>query len=333
MENLPPPPQVLWGLINSNVVARCVQVVAEYGVADALADGSLTAAEIAANTGLNADALGRMLRLLTAHGVFSDAGGSYSNSPLSELLRSDHPQSMRSFAKMMNLPVFLDSFAGLTETAKTGKPVMSFAGFMEYFAANPEQSQTFNAAMADKSRAVIPAVLEAYNFSPFNVIADIGGGRGHLLRNILERTPSASGVLFDLPHVVAESQISDPADRLQLQPGDFFSDPLPAADAYLLMEVIHDWNDEDSIKILSAVRSSAPAGARLLIIEALVSEDAGPDLSKVLDIIMLTVTGGQERTPSQYDSLLSRSGFRLEKIVPTPSQYSIIEATAVERAI
>jgi hypothetical protein len=316
----------MWGLINSNVLARCVQVVSEYGVADAIGDGSRTAAEIAADTGMDEDALTRMLRLLTAHGVFEQEDGSYKNSPLSELLRSDHPQSMQSFARMMNLPVFLESFAGMTETAKTGKPVKTFAEFMEYFAANPAESSTFNAAMADKSRAVVPAVLEAYDFSPFDVIADIGGGRGHLIGGVLERTPNASGILFDLPHVVAETSGSD---RLQLQRGDFFSDTLPAADAYLLMEVIHDWNDEDSIQILSAVRKSAEEGARVLIVEAIVSEDPGPDFSKVLDIIMLAVTGGRERIPSEYEALLSKSGFRLEKIIPTQSQYSIIEASAV----
>ena len=319
---------MLWGMINSNVLARCVQVVAEYGVADALADRPMTAAELAAQAGMNADALRRMLRLLTAHEVFTQEGEHYSHTPMSELLRTDHPGSMRSFARMMNLPVFLESFAGLTETAKTGKPIKDFAGFMEYFAAHPDESSIFNQAMADKSRAVVPAVVDAYDFAPFGVIADIGGGHGHLLRGVLERTPAASGILFDLPHVIPESAAHASA-RLSLQPGDFFADDLPAAAAYLLMEVIHDWNDKDSVRILRAIRSAAPSNARLLIIEAIVSEDAGPDFSKVLDVIMLAVTGGRERTPSEYEALLSRSGFRLEKIIPTLSQYSIIEAAAI----
>jgi hypothetical protein len=327
MDNLSPA-QVLWGLINSNVLARCIQVSAEYGVADAVGDGHLTILEIAAKTGMNADALSRMLRLLTAYGIFSREAETYGNSPLSDLLRSDHPESMRSFGQMMNMPVFLDSFAGLTETAKTGKPVMSFAEFMEYFAVNPDQSQIFNAAMADKSRSIIPAVLRSYDFTPFERVADIGGGRGHLLRGILEQTPNISGILFDLPHVVAESERTDGSGRLSLLPGDFFADPLPAADAYLLMEVIHDWNDEDSLRILSNVRTVAASGAKLLIVEAIISEASGPDFSKVLDIIMLAVTGGRERTPSEYESLLERSGFHFERIIPTPSQYSIIEATA-----
>jgi hypothetical protein len=247
---------------------------------------------------------------------------------LSELLRADHPHSMKSFARMMNLPVFMKSFAGLTQTAKTGEPVMDFAGFMEYFAAKPEESSIFNQAMADKSRNVIPAVLDAYDFNSFGVIADIGGGRGHLLRDILEQTPAASGILFDLPHVIQEASATQSA-RLKLQPGDFFADALPTADAYLLMEVIHDWNDEDSAKILTAIRRAAPSHARLLIVEAIVSESPGPDFSKVLDVIMLAVTGGKERTPSEYENLLSRAGFRLERIIPMPSQYSIIEAVVI----
>ena len=323
-----PPAQMLWGFINSNVLARCVQVVAEYGVADALADRSMTADDLAAQTGMNADALRRMLRLLAAHEVFTQEEDVYRHTPVSELLRSDHSQSMRSFARMMNLPVFLKSFEGLTQAAKTGKPVMDFAGFMEYFAAHPEESSIFNQAMADKSRGVVPAVLDAYDFSPFTVIADVGGGRGHLLRGILERTPAASGVLFDLPHVIRESAAHE-STRLRLQPGDFFADALPTADAYLLMEVIHDWNDDDSTRILAAVRRAAPSHARLLIVEAIVSEAPGPDFSKVLDVIMLAVTGGRERTPSEYEALLSRAGFRLERVIATPSQYSIIEAAAV----
>ena len=323
-----PPAQIMWGMINSNVLARCVQVVAEYGVADALADRPMTLAELAVQTGTNADALGRMLRLLTAHEVFTQEADLYRHTPLSELLRADHPQSMRSFARMMNLPIFMKSFAGLTETATTGRPIMDFAGFMEYFAAKPDESSLFNQAMGDKSRSIIPAVLEAYDFSPFGVIADIGGGRGHLLGGILEQTPAASGILFDLPHVVGEATAHQSA-RLKLQPGDFFTDALPTADAYLLMEVIHDWNDEDSVRILSAIRQAAPSHARLLVVEAMVSESPGADFSKVLDVIMLAVTGGRERTASEYKDLLSRAGFKLERIVTTASQYSIIEAVVI----
>ena len=319
------PAETLWGFINSNVLARCVQVVAEYGVADKLEESPMNAVELAGQTGMDADALSRMLRLLSANGVFKQEGEVYSHTPMSELLRTGHPQSMRSFARMMNLPIFMESFAGLTETALTGKPVKDFAAFMDYFSTRPEESSIFNQAMTDKSRNLIPAVLKAYEFTAFRTIADIGGGRGHLLRGVLEQAPAADGILFDLPHVVQEAA-AQRSERLRLQPGDFFANVLPTADAYLLMEVIHDWNDEDSERILAAVHRAAPSHARLLVIEAIVSESPAEDFSKVLDIIMLAVTGGRERTPSEYNALLTRAGFRLERIIPTPSQYSIIEA-------
>jgi len=173
--------------------------------------------------------------------------------------------------------------------------------------------------------AVVPAVVEAYDFSSFATVADIGGGRGHLLQAILDRVPTASGVLFDLPHVITDAS-GVASEQLRLTAGDFFRDQLPVADAYILMEVIHDWADGEATKILSAVRRAAPRHARVLVIEALVSESPGPQFGKMLDIIMLAVTGGRERTRAEYEGLLASTGFRLERIIQTASQYSLVEA-------
>ena len=146
-----------------------------------------------------------------------------------------------------------------------------------------------------------------------------------LLQAILEQAPTASGLLFELPHVIADAtQIA--SARLELMAGDFFVDPLPIADVYVLMEVIHDWNDEDAARILSALRRVAPKHARILLVETLVSESAELEFGKVLDIIMLAVTGGRERTPTEYEVLLRSAGFKLVKVIPTPSQYSVVEA-------
>jgi hypothetical protein len=322
------PAQTLWGLINTHSIARCIHVLAEAGVADAVSDRPRSVAELAAATGLNADALGRMLRLVSAHGVFACDPQGYVHTPASMLLRSDHPQSLRSFARMIGMPVIWRGFTDLAHAARTGTPATDSAGLFTYFADHPNEATVFNQAMAGKSAGVVPTVVDAYDFSPFRTVADIGGGRGHLLRAILERAPTVSGILFDLPHAIADAA-SIESDRLRLVAGDFFREPLPVADAYILMEVIHDWADDKAAEILAAVRRVAPRRARLLIVEALVSGSPGPHFGKMLDIIMLAVTGGRERTRSEYEKLLESTGFRCERVISTPSEYSIVDAVVV----
>src|SRR5262249_6416477 len=195
-------------------------------------------------------------------------------------------------------------------------------------ARHPEESRIFDAAMTSKSHRDIAAILPAYDFSQFAVIADIAGGRGHLLRAILKTSPNLQGILFDQPHVVAEV-LPDTDEKLRVVGGDFFTDPLPAADAYLLMNIIHDWADTESIKILSAIGRDMPQHARVLIIETVVPKTAGPHLSKELDIAMLALPGGKERTQEEYADLAAKCGFRLERIVETLSPYSILEMVAL----
>jgi hypothetical protein len=267
-----------------------------------------------------------MLRLLAAHGIFAHGpNGTYAHTPASLLLRSDDPRSLRSYVRMTGMPAFWDRFTELRETARAGRPRHDWASLVEYYAAHPEEAAIFNAAMVSKSRTVLPAVAAAYDFGAAHTIADIGGGRGHLLKLILERAPRARGILFELNHVVADTEA---VPRLELLAGDVFADPLPRADLYLLMDVIHDWDDADAARILAAVRRAAQPGSRLLIIETLVAEAPGPHFGKTLDIIMLAVTGGHERTRSQYAALLAAAAFELAAVVPTASQYSLVEAVA-----
>ena len=321
------PAGLIADLAKAHIAARCLHVIADCGAADVVGPDGATAAEIAAHTGMNADALNRMLRLLAAHGIFTHAeNGRYAHTPASLLLRTDEPGSLRSYVRMTAMPAFWDRFTELPETAQLGRPHHNWASLVDYFAAHPEESAIFNAAMVSKSRAVLPAVAAAYDFGGYRTIADIGGGRGHLLKVILERAPRASGILFELRHLIADAEASP---RLTLLPGDFFADPLPRADVYLLMDLIHDWDDADAARILAAVRQAAPTESRLLVIETLVAETPGPHFGKTLDIIMLAVTGGRERTETQYAALLTAAGFRLERVLPTASQYSIVEAVAV----
>jgi hypothetical protein len=314
-------------LSRAHIAARCLHVIADCGAADAIGDTAATPSEIAAHVGLDADALDRMLRLLAAHGIFvRTADGRYAHSAASRLLKTDEPGSLRSYVRMGGMPVFWERFTELGRTARSGARQHDMASLVDYFAVHPEEAAIFNAAMVSKSRTVLPAVAAAYDFSAFATIADIGGGRGHLLKAILERTPRTLGILFERDHVIADTA---PAPRLELVAGDFFADALPAAHLYLLMEVLHDWDDADATGILRAVRRAARPGARVLVVEILVPDTPGPHAGKTRDIIMLAVTGGRERTQAQHGALLAAAGFELTRVLPTASEYSLVEAVAI----
>jgi hypothetical protein len=324
MTTITSPAQHLDEITNAHVLARCLHVLAELGVADALDTTPATAAELAAATGANADALERMLRLTAAHGVFAASGERYAHTPASRLLRSDHPESLRPLVRMRGSAAMWDGLTALPAIARTGLPVRDWNALMEHYAANPPESAVFNEAMTAKSLRVMPAIVAAYDFGAHAVVADIGGGRGHLLHAILERYPNVAGVLFEVPHVIAE--LGAPPPRLTFATGDFFVDDLPRADAYVLMDLLHDWNDADAARILAAIRRVAPPHARVLIVETLVAETTGPHIGKTLDIRMLTVTGGRERTPTALGDLLDATGWRRTRVLPTATQYSIVEA-------
>ena len=311
-------------------VARSIHVLAELNVADALGDAPLTAAELAKSTGAEPDALYRVLRLASAHGVFELKDDRFQHSPASRMLRSDHPQSMRSFVRMFGLAINWGAYAELEYSVKTGRPAMEKTlpeGFWTYLGKHPEANSIFNATMLAKAQGQIPAIVASYDFSQFKLIGDIAGGRGHLLSAILEAAPKTKGVLFDLPHVVKEAG-PIASERLKLESGDFFKNPLPGCDGYILMEIIHDWPDKEAVAILQAVRRAATPQARLLLIETIVPNDPGPDWSKMLDIHMLTLLGGKQRTLSEYERLLEQSGFSFQREIDTGTGISILEAIA-----
>jgi len=309
-------------------LSRSLHMVAEFGIADLLGEAPETPAVLAKKADVNADALGRIMRLLAANGIFEDLGGAFRHSPASRFLRSDHPQSQRAYVRFMGAPLLWNAMGALAHTLRTGRPgTETFAprGNFAYLADRPEEARVFDQAMTAKSVVDVAGVVTAYDFSGFAIIGDIGGGRGHLLRAVLEATPNAKGVLFDLPHVVAPAGAA--TGRFTIQGGDFFKDALPACDAYMLMNVIHDWSDENALRILKAVRKAAPAGAKLLVIESLLPEKAEPNPVFMLDIVMLAVVGGRERKRSEYEALLGEAGFHLQRVVPTGTGMDIIEAT------
>lgn len=312
---------------------RCLHVITEMGVADALGDDPRTVADLAASTGAHAGALARALRLVSAYGIFEprdvDGHQGFAHTPASRLLRTDHPHSLRSFVRMMGFPLNWKCFGALDHTVRTGKPAMELiepGGSWDYYARHPEESRIFDEAMTGKAHGQIAGILAGYDFSPFQTIGDIGGGRGHLLKAVLAAAPHATGVLFDQPHVVNDAAAPP---RLKLQGGDFFKDTLPVCDAYLIMQVIHDWNDEESVQILNAIRRSAPAHAKLLLIEAILPEEPAPGWIEMLDIFMLTLITGKERTRSEFENLLTASGFRLERVIDIGLGTFILEASTM----
>ena len=311
-------------------LARCLHVVAYLGVADALDEETpRSASDLAAAVGTHPDPLGRVLRLLAAHGIFEIQGSdTFGHSAASRLLRTDHPQSMRASVQLPGLPIIWASCGEMEHSVRTGLPASAEVfpgGFWQYLTQYPEEGRVFNAAMAARAQEAIAGILVSYDFSGFGLIGDIGGGSGHLLRAVLETAPGAKGVLFDQPHVIEEAS-GIASERLRLQAGDFFRDEPPSCDAYLLMEIIHDWQDEEAAAILKAIRRAAPAHAKLLVIEAIVPDDPGPDWPKMLDIIMLTLFGSRQRTQQEYEALFAQSGFVLEREIDTRAGISILEA-------
>ena len=329
-----PPPAVLLTLSSTHAVTRALHVVADAGVADAFDDAPATTDALAQASGCDPDALGRLLTLLECVGVFQGAGeGKWAHTEVSRWLRSDHPFSMRAFVRMTGLPFFWGGLGNLAHSAQTGSPatdLLDEGGVWSYLDAHPEEREVFDAAMTAKAHADVGAVLEAYEFSEFERIVDVGGGAGHLVSAILDRHRSAKGVLVDLPHVAETVAASD---RLEVVGADFFEDPLPTGDCYLLMNIVHDWADAEALAILRAVREAAAPGATVLLVEAILPTAADPMASWVfsLDVLMLALTGGRERSVQDYDELLANAHLTLQSVTTTASPSSVIEATVADR--
>jgi hypothetical protein len=322
------PAQTILSLSTAYWASRCLHLVADLGIADALGDEPLPATALADKTGANPDALHRVLRALTNHGVFTLKDGRFAHNSASRLLRSDNPASMRSLARMMGLDFHWDVFRELGYSLKNGESAADKAvpgGLFEHLRTHSEDGRIFNEAMVGKSFGQIGPLLGAYDFTGFKTIGDIGGGVGHLLAAILKTAPAAKGVLFELPEVIAQAQ-SNPNPRINYVAGDFFKDAIPACDLYVMMTVIHDWSDTDSIAILKNLRANAPTGARLVLAEAIIDESARNSFPIDLDIEMLVFASGRERTESQWRTLLDDAGFKLVRATPLAGISGLVEA-------
>lgn len=331
----PPPEAAVMMMVMGKFISKSVSVVAKLRVADHIS-GPTPVDAIAAATGSNADALYRVLRALAALGVFVESEGKrFALTPVGETLRSDHPRSMRSMCQMLNEPWNWAAWGELGYSVETGKSgfqkVHGMTGF-EWFAKHPAESQVFGEAMTSLTVSVTQAVVQAYDFSTVKHLVDIGGSHGILVGGIVDRFPSVRATVFDLPHVVEEAKAKLAAhphrDRISTAAGSFFEE-VPKADAYIMKNIVHDWDDASCTKLLSRCRAAMEPGGRVLIVEAVVSDAPASTFAKLLDLEMLAVTsGGRERTEAEYAALLRSAGLALTRVVPTQGPFAVVEAHA-----
>ena len=312
---------------------RLVYVAAELKLPDLLAEGPRGARELASATGAHAPSLHRVLRALASLGLFRESSeGRFALTPLGDALRSGAPGSARATVLTLGAPWFTHPLEELLYSVKTGKPAFDKIQGMpafDWLSKHPEEASLFSETMVGFHGMEPPAVAAAYDFSGLGTIADVGGAIGNLLATILSRYPELRGILFDLPHVVRDAPTllreRNVMDRVRIENGSFFERVPPGADAYLLSHVIHDWSEEQCLAILGHCRRAMKPGNRLLIIEMVLPPGDTPHPGKILDIIMLALPGGQERTEAEYRALLDKAGFRMTRVVPTESAVSVVE--------
>ena len=329
----PQPSSEMLRMLNAFLTVQALHVAAVLGVADLLAAGSRTVDELAAATKADRSSLHRLLRMLTGPGVFrEEADGRFAITPLGATLRSDAPDSVREWALFVGVPEMWAVWAGLHASVMSGEASFTavHGGPMwEYIAARPKLGEAFNGWMTRQSRQHNSALLHAYDFSPFRLVVDVGGGQGSTLAAVLSAHPSLRGVLLDLPEVVARTTPLDEAGvahRCEVIAGDMLRSVPDGADAYLIKRVLMDWGDADSATILRHCAGAMAEDGKVLVVEMLMPTGNDPSPAKPFDLLMLlNQPGGRIRTENEFRELFDRAGLRLSKVLPTASPNSILE--------
>lgn len=324
------PAATLQQLLGGFQSTQALHVAAKLGIFDRVHPEPKTAAELSRDVGAHEPSLRRLLSALVSDQVLKQDGTKFGLTPTGDLLRASHPQSQQPWALLLGSPLIWRPWGDLYESVMTGRPafeLQSGQSFFEHLADAPEDAAVFNAAMtSDSSR--VDAILRSYDFQPYGRIVDVGGGQGELLASILARNPESTGVLFDLPFVVAQAEArSEPAlrRRCAFVAGSMF-DSVPAdGDLYILKRIIHDWADEEAIQLLQCCRNAMTARAKLILMEHIV----GPsNAAATPDLMMLVLVSGHERTEQQFSVLLAAAGLRLERVIRAGTTF-IIEAAPV----
>ena len=329
-----PPAVVLRRMTTAYWTSQAIYVTTKLGIPDLLANRPQTSEALAAATDTHAPSLYRLLRAVASLGILEeDETRQFTLTPMGRLLRSDVSGSMRAWTILLGEPWFRGAWDNLLHSVRTGNPAFEAvhgAEFWAYVERDPDANALFNAAMSSVAPIKAKATVEAYDFSAFRVVVDVGGGHGTLLAAILASHPKVRGILFDLPHVVEGAgtglRAAGVADRCEIVGGSFLETVPAGGDAYVLQSVIHDWDDESSVRILQSCRRSMGRGAKLLLVELVVPTGNEDHPSKLSDLNMLVMYQGRERTAEEFRGLLATAGFTLSRILPTSSQWSVVEA-------
>ena len=332
-----PPHAQLIQMAAGSWVAATVYAAAKLGIADHLSSGPRSAVELAGATRTHAPSLHRLMRTLAGLGILTERDAQrFALTPLGEALETGAPGSARSTLIAFCGPAFWHSWEEMLYSLETGNTGFEKANGMplfEYLATHPGEASYFSEAMVGFHGAEPPAVAAAYDFSAIKTLVDVGGATGNMLAAILTGHSGLRGVLFDRPHVVGDApallRAHGVEQRVTIEAGDFFETVPAGGDAYLLSHIIHDWNEEQCLTILGHCRKVMKPDGRLLIVETVLPTGDTPHQGKVQDMVMLVVPGGQERTEAEYASLLGKAGFRLQRVVPTESVVSVVEAVPV----
>ncbi|HVG33055.1 MAG TPA: methyltransferase [Pyrinomonadaceae bacterium] len=332
-----PPPIVLMQMATGYIVSQALYVAAKLQVADLLKDGPRTSEELAQAAGADARFLYRTLRALASVGVFAETEqGSFTLTPTAELLRTDVQGSMHAMVIWMNEPFHWRVFEEMLDAVKTGKLAFEQVFGMEpfpYLVQHPELARIFNNAMTSFSLMSAPTVTAAYDFSSIKKLVDVAGGHGLLISSILKANPHMQGVLFDMPTVIEGAgrliEEAGVSDRCEKVAGNFFESVPEGGDAYIMKHIIHDWDDERSLTILKNCYRAMTENGKLLLVEVVIPPGNEPSFGKIMDIEMMLLPGGTERTEAEYRELFAAAGFRLTRVVPTQSPASVIEGVRV----
>jgi hypothetical protein len=330
------PSKKLLQMITASWVSQSIYAAAKLGIADLLKNGPQTIDELGNSVGADVQSLYRLMRVLASVGVFTEVKDRYFGlTPLGECLQTGTFQSMRAMATMCGEEHY-QAWGNILHSIKTGECAFKNlyeTSFFQYLKQNTESEQIFCEAMTNYAAQAHILVAAAYDFSGIKKIVDVGGGHGTLIASILKANLKMSGVLFDIPEVIegAEQNIKAAGleNRCELVTGDFFKSVPSGGDAYILSTVIHDWDDDHSITILKNCHNAMVENGKLLLVEMVIPPDNEPFFGKILDLTMLVIHGGRERTKIEYQALFAAAGFKLTNIFPTQSPLSVIEGIRV----